>query len=231
MSIEVTDVQDLRGRLSAAADLKDISERHLEIAAILTEALQTVGVHPIVVGGAAVEFFTGGEYATGDLDLIALEGRELAVIMAALGFEKRGKSWTHEARSIFVEFPSPTLRQYEDWIVVRMKNVDVRMVSPEDLVVERLRSFKFWNATVDAVNALVIMGAARGFDARRAATKAAKEDVRDAFEGMQEILKRVQRGAMATQHCNGMVESLLEKIRPVAKETKDTPKEPKGGKS
>ena len=102
MSMVVADVSDLRERLGAAATIKDISERHLEIAAIVTEALQSVGVHPIVVGGAAVEFFTGGEYATGDLDLIAPEGRELAVVMSALGFEKRGKSWTHEAKSIFV---------------------------------------------------------------------------------------------------------------------------------
>src|SRR5579859_8135960 len=122
--------------------MQDLSERHLEIAAILTEALMAVGVQPIVVGGAAVEFYTGGEYATGDLDLIAPEGRELAVVMTALGFEKRGKSWTHEARSIFVEFPSPTLRPNEDWVTVQIHGVDVRIVSPEDLVVERLRSFK-----------------------------------------------------------------------------------------
>ena len=213
MSIEVADVSDLRGRLGAAAGLKDISERHLEIAAILTEALQTVGVHPIVVGGAAVEFFTGGEYATGDLDLIAPEGRELAVVMSALGFEKRGKSWTHEAKSIFVEFPSPVLRSNEEWIVCRHGNVDIRIVSPEDLVVERLRSYKFWGATVDAVNALVLMGCVPNFDIKRASVKASTEDVRDAFDGITEILKRVQRG-VSTDHCNGMIEALLEKVRP-----------------
>lgn len=223
MSIEISDVSDLRGRLSSAADLKDISERHLEIAAILTEALQTVGVHPIVVGGAAVEFFTGGEYATGDLDLIAPEGRELAVIMSALGFEKRGKSWTHEARSIFVEFPSPVLRAGEEWIVCRTHGVDVRIVSAEDLVVERMRSFKFWGATVDAVNALVLMGAVPGFDSRKAALKASKEDVRDAYDGITEILKRLQRGAAQAHHSNGMIEALLEKIRPVPKPAAEKP--------
>jgi len=216
MSIEVSDVSDLRGRLAAAAELKDVSERHLEIAAILTEALQTVGVHPIVVGGAAVEFFTGGEYATGDLDLIAPEGRELAVVMSALGFEKRGKSWTHEARSIFVEFPSANLRAGEEWIVVRTRNVDVRVVSPEDLVVERLRSFKFWGATVDAVYALVLMGAVQEFDHKKASVKASKSEVRDAFDGIGEILKRLQRGAATEHNANGMIEALLEKIRPAA---------------
>ncbi len=212
--IEVADIQELRSRLAKAAAMTDLSERHLEIAAILTIALKSVGVYPVVVGGAAVEFYTAGEYATGDLDLIAAEGRELAVVMTALGFEKRGKSWTHEQRSIFVEFPSPTLRSNEDWIVVRVGGVDVRVVSPEDLVVERLRSFKYWNATVDAVNALVLMGAAPGFDPRRAATKASKEDVRDAFDGIQEILKRLQRGVAVQGHCNGMIEALLEKVRP-----------------
>src|SRR5688500_57490 len=217
MSIEISDVQDLRGRLVTAAAVTDFPERHLEIAAILTEALQTVGVHPIVVGGGAVEFYTGGEYATGDLDLIAPEGRELAVVMTALGFEKRGKSWTNEPLKIFVEFPSPHLRPNEDWIIFRMGNVEVRIVSPEDLVVERLRSFKFWNATVDAVNALVIMGAAPQFDARRAATKASKEDVRDAYDGITEILKRIERGACAIESCNGMISALLDKIRPERK--------------
>lgn len=217
MSIEIADIQDLKTRLGAAAAIQELSERHLEIAAILTEALQSVGVHPIVVGGAAVEFYTGGEYATGDLDLIAPEGRELAVVMTALGFEKRGKSWTHEARSVFVEFPNAHLRPNEDWITVRMRNVDIRIVSPEDLVVERLRSYKFWSATVDAVNALVIMGAASSFDAKRAAMKAAKDDVRDAFEGISEILKRLQRGAANVESCNSMIEALLVKIRPTEK--------------
>lgn len=215
MSIEVADIQDLRTRLGTAAAVTDIPERHLEIAAILTEALQSVAVHPIVVGGGAIEFYTGGEYATGDIDLIAPEGRELAVVMTALGFEKRGKSWTHEQRSIFVEFPSSQLRNGEEWITVRVGNVDVRVVSAEDLVVERLRSFKFWNATVDAVNALVLMGAWPQFDVRKAATKASKEDVRDAFDGVQEILKRLQRGAVLENSANGMLEALLEKIRPV----------------
>lgn len=220
MSIEVSDIQDLRTRLANAAAVKDFPERHLEIAAILTEALQTVGVHPIVVGGGAVEFYTGGEYATGDLDLIAPEGRELAVVMSALGFEKRGKSWTHEQRSIFVEFPNTQLRPNEEWVAIRYGNVDIRMVSPEDLVVERLRSFKFWNATVDAVNALVLMGSWPQFDTRKATVKAAKEEVRDAFEGLQEILKRLQRGACPEGNANGMVEALLEKIRPAEKPAK-----------
>lgn len=220
MSIEVADIQDLRGRLEAAAAVKDIPERHLEITAILTEALQSVGVHPIVVGGGAIEFYTAGEYATGDIDLIAPEGRELAVVMTALGFEKRGKSWTHEKRSIFVEFPNSQLRTNEEWIAVRVGNVDVRIVSAEDLVVERLRSFKFWNATVDAVNALVLMGAWPQFDARKAATKASKEDVRDAFDGVTEILKRLQRGAVLENSANGMLDALLEKIRPTEKKGK-----------
>ena len=213
-AIQALDIEELCQRLETSAQLTDIPERHLLVAAILTQALETVGVHPILVGGGAVEFYTGGGYATGDIDMVAPEGKDTAVILSGLGFEKRGKNWINEKLNLFVEFPNSTLRPGEEFIVVDVDGVQVRMVSPEDLVVERLKSFKLYGATVDAANAMLIMGAEPRFDVRRAAKRAAKEDVRDALDGLQAILARLERGLVTGEgQANAMVEALWEKIR------------------
>jgi hypothetical protein len=212
MAVQALDIEDLCGRLAAAAGLEDIPERHLRVAAVLTQALETVDVHPILVGGGAVEFYTGGGYATGDIDMVAPEGKDTAVILSGLGFDKRGKNWIHESLQLFVEFPNSNLRPGEEFITVVVDDVQVRMVSPEDLVVERLKAFKLYGATVDAANALLIMAAEPRFDMQRAARRASKEDVRYVFDGVQAMLQRFQRG-MGAEDGNAMVEALREKIR------------------
>lgn len=214
MAIQTLDIEELCERLAEAAALEDIPTRHVRVAAILTQALETVGVHPILVGGGAVEFYTGGGYATGDIDMVAPEGKETAVILSGLGFEKRGKNWINEKLNLFVEFPNSNLRPGEEHIIIDVDGVHVRMVSPEDLVVERLKSFKLYGATVDAANAMLIMGAEPQFDFRRAARRAAKEDVRDAYDGIRAILDRMERGAITGEgQGNAMVEALWAKIK------------------
>jgi len=214
MSIEAFDIQELYESLRKASEIKEIPERHIHATAVLTNALATVGVHPILVGGGAVEFYTGGAYSTGDIDLVAPEGKDTAVIMVALGFDKRGKNWVNEELKMFVEFPNRVLRSGESFLLVDVDGVMVRVVTPEDLVIERLKAFKLYGATVDAVNAILIMDSDVYFEESVAAKRASKEDVRDAYDGLQAILKRIHRGVSIEEgQANAMLEALLEKVR------------------
>ena len=55
---ESVDLQPLKSELISAAKLKEPAERSIRIAAIIAEALRSIGQDPILVGGAAVEFYT-----------------------------------------------------------------------------------------------------------------------------------------------------------------------------
>ena len=47
------------------------------------------------MGGAALEFYTAGGYATGDVDLALPSGADVDAAFAELGFRKEGRFWVH----------------------------------------------------------------------------------------------------------------------------------------
>ena len=55
------------------------------IAGIITKALEPLGIIPVVVGGAAVEFYTLGQYATMDIDFVGIIDDEMKEVMAEFG--------------------------------------------------------------------------------------------------------------------------------------------------
>ncbi|PKM83135.1 MAG: hypothetical protein CVU89_03135 [Firmicutes bacterium HGW-Firmicutes-14] len=99
----------LKKELLECLQIKDKNERQISIAGIITKALEPIGITPVVVGGAAVEFYTLGQYATMDMDFVGIINNEMKEIMAGLGFAKEGRYWRIPATDIMVEFPSDRL--------------------------------------------------------------------------------------------------------------------------
>jgi len=65
----------------------------LFVCGVVTTALESENIRPIVVGGFAVEFYTLGSYATHDIDLVILEHEKANQIFQQLGFVKEGRHW------------------------------------------------------------------------------------------------------------------------------------------
>ena len=57
--------------------------------AILTKKIEKKGIKPVIVGEAAVEFYTRDWYSTGDIDLAIDKGkrREFDMVMKEFGFK------------------------------------------------------------------------------------------------------------------------------------------------
>lgn len=78
----------------------------LEIATLVSEALEAAGVSAVLGGGGAVAQYSDNEYMTTDLDFITVErNRVIAPIVAELGFTLEGKDFHHANSSYFLEFP------------------------------------------------------------------------------------------------------------------------------
>lgn len=126
----------------------------------------------VLVGGAAVELYTEGAYTTGDIDLVGVVTPPVQGALEAAGFTRHGRHWIHEETQTFVEFPGDSLGSHEqaDWFEVRRRRI--RIVSIEDLLVDRLGAWEYWPSSVDGMNAWELWRAHRDrLDRRRLQTR------------------------------------------------------------
>jgi hypothetical protein len=120
------------------------------------QQLFPAGEAPILVGGAAVELYTGGAYHTGDLDFVGSITRSIAKTLEQEGFQRSGRHWVHEEGRVFIELPGDSLLSDETEVELRRGDVSVRVIGPEELVIDRLAAWQFWGSEQDAVNAFLI---------------------------------------------------------------------------
>jgi hypothetical protein len=111
---------------------------------------------PVLVGGAAVELYTGGAYTSGDFDFVGGVTPEVGRRLEAEGFSREGRHWIHEKGQVFVEFPSASLDPGDKTATLRVGRHRVLTLRPEALIVDRLSAWQFWNSGIDGVNAYLI---------------------------------------------------------------------------
>lgn len=176
-------------RLREAAGSTDRAERTLGLAAALTEVLTEAGSRPVLVGGGAVEIYTRSAYTTHDLDFVAALTESASEAMAGLGFELDGRHWIHEELGIVVEFPGTTLAPAEA-VSIEVDGVELRIIAVEDLIVDRLASWKHWGWDPDGAAAVLLLALHRDLDQRRLRQRAADEDVADALGSLRPLAER-----------------------------------------
>jgi hypothetical protein len=93
---------------------------------------------PIVVGGTAEEYWAGGEYHPTDLDLCPRPSARDLKALTAVGLRKRGRHWFRADLPVAVEFPGSG-DDIERTVVVKIAGVSIRIISCEDLYLDRIR--------------------------------------------------------------------------------------------
>lgn len=146
---------------------------------------------PILVGGAAVELYTGGAYTTGDLDFVGSVPAAVAKALAEAGFERRGRHWIHDPGRIFLEFPAAGLDPGEESITLEVEGERIVVVEPEALVADRLAAWQVWESPQDGVNAWLI-ARGRSLDFQRIEALAGVRGVSAAAAKLAEIVERWQ---------------------------------------
>ncbi len=147
------------------------------------------GEVPILVGGAAVELFTGGAYRTGDLDFVGRISPEAGLRLRKHGFRRAGRHWIRDEGEIFIELPAATLDPDEMAVDLRRGEVVVRVIAPEDLVIDRLAAWQFWESAEDAVNAFLIWRA-NDLDRSRLEARAERREVLAALRSLEAFRAR-----------------------------------------
>jgi hypothetical protein len=179
--------------LNSALRLPEGHERTAALAAWIQSLFPAATPTPVLVGGAAVEIYSGGTYSTGDLDFVGTVLPEVARLLEVAGFERQGRHWIHEAGQIFVEFPGSHLEPPEQAIRVQVGPWEVLALSPEDVLIDRLAAWQFWSSPLDGVAAFHLwQRLGRSLDLSRLETAAASRGVRQAFDSLRIFSDRLQ---------------------------------------
>jgi hypothetical protein len=142
---------ELRRRLQGLRGEADPRRRRLLALGLLTAQLAPHRIEPILVGGGALEFYTGGGYATHDMDLALPHGSEVDAAFAAMGFRKEGRFWYHADLELLFEAPAPPGLPGEDAprTEVEVDGLRVVVIGVEDLLIDRLRAWVHWKSDED----------------------------------------------------------------------------------
>ncbi|MGC9307943.1 MAG: nucleotidyltransferase [Thermoplasmatota archaeon] len=143
--------------LDRAREVEPGFHRTIYVMSMLTPQLEEQGVMPVVIGGAAVEFYTRNWYTTGDIDLAINKDRRDAFydIMRKAGFEKTGRMWIREDLGLYLEIPG----DLEDIDTEKVTRVEVDqsyayVVGPEDIIFDRVQAAKHWKSPRDREQAV-----------------------------------------------------------------------------
>lgn len=205
-------INQLNKELAQAANAKNPSERAIRIATIIAESLRSIQQNPILVGGAAVEFYTQGGYSTSDIDMIAEGGQDLIQIMESLGFEKIGKDFVNKKLKIYIEFPGRNLKANEQTILLKIKDKTLKIISIEDLIVDRLCAFKFCQSAIDGLNTLLLLEN-NDLDEKRLLQRAKEEKVEEALKGLLKIREEVIRKKISPKTSNEVLERFMKELK------------------
>lgn len=139
------------GRLAALAHENNGPRRRMVALAIVSDRLREIGREPILVGGGALEFYTAGGYATGDIDLALSHGQDVDDAFSDLGFKKEGRFWIRDDLELYFEAPAPAGLPGEDAprTIIDVEGMTVVIIGLDDLLMDRVRAWVHWKSAED----------------------------------------------------------------------------------
>ena len=136
---------DIEAQLRSIEAEPDLVEKALRLAFLVSAVFAEAGRETVIVGGSAIEFFTDGDYMSGDLDVCFTTGprpapRLIAEVMSRLGCSDRSAR-SFKVAGLFVD----VLGEVETLARTPFRRItssdgrqSLLLAKPEDLLAERL---------------------------------------------------------------------------------------------
>lgn len=149
---------------------------------ILGELNRKLTKKPILVGGSAVELYTAGQRESIDLDLLA-DRSELIPFLEEMGFEEKGGIYYNE--DVAIDLVGSTTKERTKDFELEGTGKKIRVVSVEDLIVDRLCACKFWKSESDCNHAeYLLKGYKQTIDQPYLNKRAKEENVEDVLSNI-----------------------------------------------
>ena len=107
----------------------------------------------ILVGGSAVELYTYGMCESIDLDLVMYGSDELRKKLKELGFKRDGR--TYQKNDIVIDIVDTFLGDKREQRIV-YGDLELTLVSIEDLIIDRMCGCKYWESPRDCEQAYIL---------------------------------------------------------------------------
>lgn len=188
------DYPHLRAELASAVGIDLVVGRLLAVAGVLEELLADLDVHPVVVGGLAFQYWAvGGEEAT-DLDVLMPADARIDARLQELGFVKTGRHWHLPDTDVLIEAPGSYPSDRDRVVTVDSPlGKPVRVLSPADVLVDRLHQFLSTGASDAALQAVALLGVEE-LERDHLVERAEAEDLSGALEQVELLAERIRNG-------------------------------------
>ena len=140
-----------------------------QVAAAVSNALTAAGITAVLSGGAAVQIYTSGLYASRDLDFVSSAShREIEAVLRTLGFIRHsGRHFVHSSNPFTLEFPPWPLaigrELIREWASRPVGSLSIQILTPTQCVMDRLAAFYHWRDR-QALDQAVAVAAAHEID-------------------------------------------------------------------
>jgi hypothetical protein len=187
----------LRIALEAGAALPDIGERMLEVVGVIEEAVAPLGLHPVVVGGMAVYFWTHSDaFLTTDIDVVVPTTDAFSEVLFQLGFERQeGRHWYLPGTEVWLEAPSSYL---DKGAVIQEAESpsgrEVSVLSRVDVILSRLAEFQATGHAFVGEQVLVLLAGLPAEERPVLKSRAADARLASALKGMTVLAEEVSTG-------------------------------------
>ena len=167
----------------------------LELAAIISKTLEGAGLTAVLSGGAAVSIYTDGRYESSDLDFVSSEQiSKLAAALAPLGFTQTGgRHFEHPNSDYYVEFPPGPLAvgglPITAWDRLHTDLGVIQVLSPTQMVMDRLAAFIHWNDP-PSLDQAVLIAQKHSLDWKSVEDWISREGGQEEYETFRRALRR-----------------------------------------
>jgi hypothetical protein len=139
----------------------------IELAAIVSDALESAGITATLSGGAAVSIYTDNRYESVDLDFVtAALVKDLKIVLEPLGFQHTGRPrlsvFEHPLSIWYLEFPPAPLSfggtyvDPSDCELIDTGSGSLRIITPTHSIMDRLIAAAAWNEPQSLEQALLV---------------------------------------------------------------------------
>jgi hypothetical protein len=198
---DARETSNLRAELARAAQRTNLAERTLEVVAVIEAVASPLGVHPVVVGGMAVYFWTANdEFLTYDIDVVMEVPGELAEKLTELGFARTedGRHWRLTGTDIFLEAPSAYLDADAVVAEIEMRSGrTAKIISRADVLLDRLAEFQATGHETPAQQALALLNSLSDVEAIDLDARATSRHVGTILKVMRQLADHRKSGGSA----------------------------------
>ena len=146
-----------RGFLSRLKKEQNPLRMKMLLLGYVTDRLENKAQHVVLVGGQAVETYTGGQFLTGDVDITTTDSETTEAILTSLGFRKVSMIWLNQQLGVAIQIVGNVLTgSLEKTCTIQTGPYNVKVIGVEDLIVDRLSHAKFWKNPGDLEKARVL---------------------------------------------------------------------------